>query len=239
MFVSVEPPIAFPLELVRGAPRGLGINTSQTAISTEAENSAAIALTTAAAFGGPAAPFLLAAAGIAKVLASLGVGAGCGQTCIQAANIVNQAEPALQANLDQYEAGLITQEQAQSTFNSVWQGIDVACSAIPGDPGQKCITDRQQGACTWKQTTDSSALSYPGEPQPGECWNWYSGYFVPLTLPPLVAASTSATSAGGSSALSEVGTAADSLASSAGLPAGSGAWLLLAAAAAVALMVIL
>jgi hypothetical protein len=172
-------------------------------------NSAASALATAAALTPPpASVILLAASGVAKILATLGIGEGCGVTCTQATAIVNQAEPAFVANVMQYEAGQITQQQAIDTYNNLWSAMAVACHAIPGTAGQDCLSDRQQGACTWKQTADGDTLGLPGVPDVGECWNWYLGYYVPLTYPPVnapagsvgaqAASSTSATSSSSS-----------------------------------------
>lgn len=154
---------------------------------TKIEASIGTALLTAAALTPPPANVILAAAGaIAEALAAFGVGAGCGDTCTKATAIVNQAEPAFLANVQQYEAGLISAEQAQQTYINLWTAVQVACRAIPGSAGQNCVSDRQAGACTWKQRSDSLLIDFPGEPQEGECWNWYSGYFVPLTYPALV-----------------------------------------------------
>lgn len=105
-----------------------------------------------------------AAAAIAGVL---GVGSGCGQTCVQATSIVNQAEPILRQNLAAYQSGQIDQATAISNYNQVWQSVLTACAAIPGVAGQNCVGDRQQGACHYKDAT-------------GNCWNWYVGYYVPL-----------------------------------------------------------
>jgi len=234
-YLAVSPAIAFPLQLDPfGIPMGLGATLP---VSTMAEDSAATALTAAAAIPSPATPFLLAAAGIAKLLATLGVGAGCGNTCIQATAVVNQAEPALLANLQGYENGTISQEQAIATYQNVWQGIEVACSAIPGGAGQDCISDRQQGACKWNATGTPPT---PYSPADGSCWNWYNAYYVPLTYPPMNApAASSGTVAGdASSALSTVTTDAGSIASSIGLPSGSGTYLLIAAAVLAAFLVI-
>jgi hypothetical protein len=229
--MATTAPIAFPLALdAFWQPRGLGTNTSPTATSTVVENSLATSLAAAAPLSGPAAPFLLAAAAIAKTLAALGVGAGCGATCIQATNVVNQAEPALLANLQQYEAGEVSQEQAQAVYNNVWQGILASCAAIPGSAGQKCVTDRQEGACTWKATGTPPT---PYSPADGQCWNWYNAYYVPLTYPAMnpAPASTDITGA--------VGSAVTSAESSLGISGSTGTLLLLGLAAAVALAVIL
>jgi len=227
MYVSVAPPIAFPLMLDPiGRLRGLGA-TSTLPVSSMAEDSAAAALTTAAAVTPPPADAILAAAaGVAKALAELGIGAGCGQTCIAATNIVNQAEPAFLANLTQYENGEITQAQAQQTYQNLWQAMVVSCSAITGSAGQNCISDRQEGACTWKATGTPPT---PYSPADGQCWNWYLAYFVPLTYPPINAPAASASTTSGVE--SEVSSAAGDVASSLGLSSSMGTWLLLGAAA--------
>jgi hypothetical protein len=201
-------------------------------------NSAASALATAAALTPPPASLiLLAASGVAKVLAALGIGEGCGVTCTQATAIVNQAEPAFVANVMQYEAGQITQQQAIDTYNNLWSAMAVACHAIPGTAGQTCLSDRQQGACTWKQTADGDTLGLPGVPDVGECWNWYLGYYVPLTYPPVNAlvGSVGAQTAGGSSssstgsvATSSTGSVATGLSSSTLLLVGAGVLALFA-----------
>ena len=210
--------------------RGLrGLGTSGPS-STQDFNAAAIALSTAAAVTPPPADVILAAAaGVAKVLGALGIGAGCGVTCTQATAIVNDAEPAFLANLQQYEDGQITQAQAQATYNNLWQAMTVACAAIPGSAGQDCISDRQQGSCHWNATGTPPT---PYSPQDGECWNWYLAYYVPLTYPPInapVAASstTATTSSTGPASGSSSATATSGLSS---LFSGSGSFFLIAAA---------
>lgn len=121
-----------------------------------------------------------AAAAIAGIL---GVGQGCGQTCVQATSIVNQAEPILLQNLQAYQAGAISQSTAISNYNQVWQSVITACSKIPGSAGQNCVSDRQQGACHYQNS--------------GGCWNWYIGYYMPLLQP--IAASVTASSASANS----------------------------------------
>jgi hypothetical protein len=230
VYLPVSPSISFPLALDPfGFVRGLG-QSSTLPVSTMTEDSIATALTAAAKIPSPATPFLLAAAGIANLLATLGVGAGCGSTCIQATAVVNQAEPALLANLQQYEAGEISQDQALATYASVWQGIEVSCSAIPGQAGQDCISDRQAGACKWKATGTPPT---PYSPADGACWNWDNAYRVPLTYPAAnpAPASTDVTGA--------VTSALTSAESSLGISSSSSTWILLALAAAVALAVIL
>ena len=148
---------------------------------------------------GPAAPFVAAAAAIVGLLAKFGVGAGCGQSCILSSNYANQAEAALSKNILAYFAipaprPLTSQQTALALFDQVWADLEQQCSAPSlGDPGRRCISDRQSGACTWKQTSTSILLGIPGEPQPGECWNWFSGYRDPIANDTDVASDEAAT----------------------------------------------
>lgn len=189
-----------------------------------AENAAAAALSAAAVVTPPPANvILLAAAGVAKILAALGVGEGCGETCIQATSIVNNAEPSFLANLQQYENGQVTQAQAISTYNSLWQAMVVSCSAISGSAGQDCISDRQEGACHWKATGTPPT---PYSPEDGACWNWYLAYYVPLTYPPTNAPAPAPST---TAATSSTGPASGSSSSTSSIFSGNGMFYLLGA----------
>ena len=146
----------------------------------------------------PVVGLVVAAAAIAK---ALGVGEGCGATCIQATNIVNQAEPTFRENLLEYETGVIDQPIAQSNWNQMWGAIQQACGGIPGAAGQHCVSDRQAGACTWKNT---GPAIYPGLPALGACWNWDNAYHAPLLLPALVPYGGSGVSGSVSSVVSDL-----------------------------------
>jgi hypothetical protein len=164
---------------------GLGTNTSPTATSTVIENSLATSLAAAAPLSGPAAPFLLAAAGIAKALAALGVGAGCGQSCVITSDAANEYGNIMQQNILAYFAQTpprttTSQTAALQVFDTAWADMVAACNQVGGSAGQNCVSERQEGACQWKQTTDSPLLVVPGEPQPGECWNYYNGMRDPI-----------------------------------------------------------
>lgn len=111
----------------------------------------------------------LVAAG-AAIAGALGVGEGCGPTCVQATQIVNNAEPTFRANLAAYENGQIDQATAISNYQQMQNAVTQACSGIPGDAGSRCVSDRfPPSACTWKNN--------------GQCWNWYTGYYLPLEQP--------------------------------------------------------
>lgn len=135
----------------------------------------------------------LVAAG-AAIASALGLGAGCGQTCIEATNVVNQAEPVFVQNVEQYETGQIDQTTAIANYQQMQTAVEQSCGAISGAAGTNCISDRfTPGGCKWKATSQP----YPSSPPVGSCWNWYSGYYLPLTQPsvtPYASTSTSASS---------------------------------------------
>jgi len=131
-----------------------------------------------------------ALAGITTLVTTLIANSGCGQTCIETSQWANQAEPVLAKNILAYFALPTPRTQSQqnaalANFLATWQALVNACGQPgTGDAGKRCISDRQSGACTWKQTTTSPLLGIPGEPQPGECWNWWSGYHDPIANDP-------------------------------------------------------
>jgi hypothetical protein len=127
-------------------------------------------------------PLMIAVGGLitlgAQIAGALHIGEGCGPTCVQATSIVNQAEPTFKMNVDYYNAGKIDQATALSNFDQMWIAVQQACGAIPGVAGQNCISDRQAGACKWKDEN-------------GQCWNWFTGYHDPLLAPSKVPMATS------------------------------------------------
>lgn len=92
-------------------------------------------------------------AGVAVLIGVLGIGNGCGGTCTEATQVVNQAEPALKANLEAAQAtvaanGCLTEAEQQTliaNFNSVWNQVKQQCGQIPAPGGTQCISDRQSG----------------------------------------------------------------------------------------------
>ena len=119
-----------------------------------------------------------ALAAVTMLVQYLVANSGCGQTCIETSSWANSAAQALQQNLDAYFALPAPRTQSQqalaiANFNTIWAQLVAACGqAGTGNAGVRCISDRQQGACTWKQ--DKTPV-YPGEPAIGACWNWFSG----------------------------------------------------------------
>ena len=152
-----------------GLTRGMG---AQSAVVSNAGNVILSGAGIATIAGGPLAGAIVAVAGsIVKLLASIVIGAGCGQTCITASDYANQAEVLLKQNLNAYMAlptprPLSAQQQAIANFNNIWTGLQYSCAGVPGAAGTNCIADRQAGACHYTVA--------------GACWNWFSGYLAPI-----------------------------------------------------------
>lgn len=182
------------------------LGTSSAPVSTQVEGGVASALAAAGAIPSPATPFLEAGAAITALLAQFGVGSGCGQSCVLSTQYANAAESALQQNHDAYFALPAPrwtgyQTQAINNFMTVWNDLVQQCSnPALGDAGKRCITDRQSGACKWR---DSS----------GNCWNWWTGYHDNIANDPNTTNVPPSTYSPASSALSNV---ASSLTSAAG-----------------------
>lgn len=168
MYLSVAPPIAFPLTLDYPNVYGLGD-----------------AL--------PVAGLISAGLSIVNTAITLIMNSGCGVTCVETSDWANQAENLLKQNISAYFAlpaprSPNDQAAALANFDTIWAGLEARCGASgTGTAGIKCISDREAGACTWQQTSTSPLLGYPGEPQPGTCWNWFSGYRDPIANDPDVA----------------------------------------------------
>ena len=117
---------------------------------------------------------------------------GCGQTCIVSTQFANQANSALQQNIEAYFAlptprPLSAQRAALSNFDTFWAWLQQPSQC--GNPnlgtaGQRCISDRAAGACTWKQPANE--VPPWGTPPAGACWNWQSGYRDPIADDPNV-----------------------------------------------------
>ena len=177
---------------------GLGNTTGTVVTSTGGAIASAGGLVSGTIVGLPAGVVIAAVGAFValagQVISALGIGSGCGPTCVQATSVVNQAEPLLNENLLSYEAGNIDQATAQSNFNQILNGVKSACGGIPGTAGQNCVSDRAQGSCKWKQT---ASPQFPGQPNVGECWNWYNAYYLPLTYPSVTVSSNSGSSSVG------------------------------------------
>ena len=181
--------------------RGLGASTAQTIeASTGSTLASAAGVLAATGVGAVPAAIVAVAAGIAEMLAALGVGSGCGQTCVLSSNYANQASALLDKNIAAYFAispprPLAAQQAAIQNFNTIWSDLEQQCSNPQlGSAGQSCISDRQEGGCKWKAT----APAYPGEPAAGECWNWFNAYLDPIQNDPNVQTADEAAAAAAS-----------------------------------------
>ena len=148
------------------------------------------ALITAAGGAALAGPIGAAVGAALALLGVLGVGGGCGQSCIAASNDANAVEVALKANLAAFLAGQISQSQAMANYQALLLQLEQGCSEIGGSAGQNCIADRQAGACKWQTSPggwDEATCTYtaPGAAGSGSsCWNWQVGYSDPISLAP-------------------------------------------------------
>jgi hypothetical protein len=135
--------------------------------------------------------------GATMLVSALIKNSGCGVTCVQTSSWANQAAAALQKVMDAYFALPAPRTEAQkavaiANFQAIWSQLQASCGQPgTGNAGVRCITDRQEGACTWRQ---KYAPTYPGQPEIGECWNWFNGYLKPIQQDPVVPDPTVATS---------------------------------------------
>lgn len=240
-------------------PRGLGILQGGQATAAQiASTGAVLTGTLVAAFA--AIPI---AGPIAAGIAALGMAianafSGCGQTCVAATSIANQVEPILDQNLQQYLSAPVhyasLQAAALNNFTTAWNALQQACSNPSlAAAGQRCITDRQAGACTWKaspggwQQVSTGNAASGGVPtwqyQPwgaagsgSACWNWFVGYHDPIAQDPTVVPDPSPISSAASSVSSAFSNLESSLPVVNGIPLGN---LVLPAAAVLLLLMLL
>lgn len=100
-----------------------------------------------------AGPIGAIAGGVIALLGAIGVGSGCGQTCIAATEYANRAADLMQQNMAAYFALPIprpksAQQAALANFDALWQGLisSQACGNPQlGDAGKRCISERQRG----------------------------------------------------------------------------------------------
>jgi len=155
----------------------------------------------------------------AAIAALIGVGIaianafkGCGQTCIAATQIANKCDDLLSQNVNAYTGSPIRyasmQAAALNTFDTTWAALQQAC----GNPqlqaaGQRCITDRQRGACTWKASpggwnADGTYTKWGAAGSGTDCWNWFIGMRDPIANDPFVQPDPVATDAGSGAGVS-------------------------------------
>ena len=100
---------------------------------------------------------LLIAAGISQIFSK--AFSGCGSSCVQATQIVNEIGPYLEQLASNYvNASVRTpsmQAQALAIFDSTWAQLVQLCSdPALGDAGRRCISERQRGgSAPWCPTS--------------------------------------------------------------------------------------
>lgn len=158
---------------------------------------------------------ITAAGAIANVIA--GIFSGCGDTCVKTSQFANQVEPLLQQNVAKYLEQPIRTQSMQAAFLQVfdqaWSQLVQLCSNPQyGSAGQRCITDRQRGACTWHgnpgQWVQDATGNWTVQAGPAGCWNWFNGYRDPIANDPAVVPDsvlTAPTSSSGATAASTPG----------------------------------
>ena len=123
----------------------------------------------------------------ATAISALIKNSGCGVTCVETSSWANQAEPLLRQNILAYFAQPAPEV---AIFASRWrwqtstrygrlskltaanrERVTRECGvSLTGRPGHVPGTRPQRLRC-W---------AFPGEPQSGACWNWFSGYRDPI-----------------------------------------------------------
>lgn len=127
------------------------ISVSGAPTSTKIETGIGTSLLTAAAVPSPASPFLAIAGGISELIGALGIGSGCGQTCVTATQYANKVSELGQQNLNLYMAiptprPKSLQLEALANFDSIWNALVSQCgNPALGSAGQRCISERQRG----------------------------------------------------------------------------------------------
>ena len=141
--------LAYPFPIPMRKRRGMGaLSTTDNQIASAAASAAVL---TGTMLGGPLGGAIAGAIAETGILLA-NLFSGCGQTCTEATEIVNQAEPLLQQNLEQYLSAPVhyasLQAGALNNFNLTWNALVSACgNPALASAGTNCIADRQNGAC--------------------------------------------------------------------------------------------
>jgi hypothetical protein len=185
--------------------RGMGAITSSQAsslISSAASmTSGSIVAATAATTAGMATGIGAAVVGLVGVaMAIYKLTQGCGAECTESTTIANEVGDQMSTAFQQYMSAPVHYQSVQTTylalFDNAWAQLVQLCSnPALGSPGERCITDRQAGACTWtcspfgwQQNSDGSWTYIPAGPvgSGSTCWNYFSGMRDPVANDPTV-----------------------------------------------------
>jgi hypothetical protein len=185
--------------------RGMGATLQQAnpeagAIAAVAASTATSVVGTLVALSAVTGPVGAAIAGvIAAAYAIANLFGGCGDTCVEATNIANQAGQIIDQAYNQYMSAPVHYRSMQTAylqlFDGTWNAMVKACdNPALGAAGQRCITDRQAGSCAyktspggWKQSGSGWTYVEPGPNGSGSaCWNSFIGRRDPVANDPTV-----------------------------------------------------
>ncbi len=189
------------------AHRRLGVG----ALDQQSQTIAGIAATTATTttgilaalgtFGAMGGPVTAAVAGIVAVgIALANLFSGCGQTCVAATNLADQAGALIDQAYTHYMSSPVHYASMQAAylnlFDGTWNALVKACSnPALGAAGQRCISDRQAGSCAYKTspggwTQDAAGkwtfIDYGANGSGTTCWNSFVGRRDPVANDPTV-----------------------------------------------------
>ena len=126
---------------------GAGSFSSSLTSSAGSAASSAGSMLAAGSAGGPIGIAVAAAAALVPII--INAFKGCGQTCIAATQIVDQAEGYLKQNVAAYQSGPHTrssQAVALDTFDQMWGQVLQGCgNPALADAGRRCISERSRG----------------------------------------------------------------------------------------------
>jgi len=171
---------------------------------------------------GPAAPFVAIAGALAAFATGvLGIGKGCGATCVDATEVANYTECVMAVNLNTYMATwpryASMQTAAEQVFNSAWAYLQQGCGEVGGTAGNGCISQRSRGGI----------------------YDDFASFYDPIANDPCVQPDptpVNAVTGAASTAEEALSSAASAVASAAGIAGGSSSVLMLGLIAAGLLM---
>lgn len=151
-------------------------------------------------FGALGGPVTAAVAGIvAAGIAIANLFSGCGQTCVAATHLADQAGAIIDEAYNYYMNSPVHYESMQraylTLFDGTWAALQHACSdPALGAAGQRCISDRQRGSCAyqvapfgWQQGANGWTWVEAGANGSGTvCWNSFVGRRDPVANDPTV-----------------------------------------------------
>jgi hypothetical protein len=185
--------------------------------------------------------------------------AGCGATCTQASNIANQVGDQMSSAMSTYMNSSVHTASMQTAylalFDAAWAQLQQACgNSALGAAGQRCISDRQAGACVWTSSPwgwnqVNGTWTYTWAQANGSgtvCWNWFNGMRDPVANDPTIVPDTVAVVPNGSGgynlapgATGTTGTSASTTSTSASTTSGNSTLVAVLIAAAIGFLLVM